>query len=262
MKQRATALLLVCCLLLCATACRVRVDLTQPETGETTATTATTLPQSNDEMAAQAWRLYNRALELEQEYDTYELNYEAKQIVGRETAVTKARFVRVQEGESVSLLIEKESRGTYSMGYFANGIGYFHVNGQKYWLPTDEETVYETLGFSESENLAEDMFTNAIAVKDPDGTTTVSCPLSGKFEVQFVHMMLGDIAMGATITRAESGVTVDAEGKPLSFTSAAAVNHAMYGAMSVVSENRYVAFDSDVVLTPPDDLDTYSSIVE
>jgi len=129
MKQRVLSLCLVFCLLLCCTACRIRIDLTQDMLGEKTPTATTTrpLPESNDEMAAEAWQIYSNAIKAEEGYTTYELVYEGKQTVGRETAVTKARLVRVQEGDAVSLLIESERGDTPSRAYFANGIGYFDL---------------------------------------------------------------------------------------------------------------------------------------
>lgn len=263
MKQRVLALCLIACLLLGCAACRIRVDLTQDVTDdEGTATTTHPIPESNDEMAAEAWQIYSNALKAEEAYTTFELVYEGRQTVGKETAVTKARVVRVQEGDAVSLLIESESGDAHSRGYFADGIGYFDVEDKKYWMPTDEDAVYETLGFSESEDLSEAMFSQAITVKKEDGSVTVSCPLSGDTATQFARMFLGDVVAGSTVTRAEAGVTVDAAGNPVAFTTAVTVDTMLYGTVSVESENRYVAVGETVVLTPPNDLDTYSSIIE
>ena len=263
MKRRVIALCAVCCLLLSFAACRVRVDFTEEkDTVSTIPTTSTTIPQNNDEMAAQAWEIYSRALEIEDGYTTYELVYEGRQKVIGEEAVTKARMVRVERENAESLLIESEYGNKYSAAYYADGIGYFNVDGKKYWMPTDEENVYEVLNFSETEDLSQEMFTKAIVIRNEDGGATVSCPLQAKYALQFARMYLGDSAVGSNVTRAEAGVTVDADGNPQAFTSAVTIQHNLYGTVSVESENRYVAVGDAVVLTPPSDLDTYSSIIE
>ncbi len=262
MIRRVIALCLVCCLLSVCTACRVRVDFTQDTDEDTSPTTTTTVPETNDEMAAEAWQIYSHALEVERTYTTYELVYEGRQTAIGETAATKARFIRVEKDGEVSLMIESEYGNQYSAAYYADGIGYFNIDGQKYWMPTDEDTVYEILEFSESETLTEAMFTKAIVIRDADGGATVSCPLQAKYALQFARMYLGDTAIEGTVTRSEAGVEVDAAGNPLSFTTAVSVDHALYGTVSVESENRYVAVGDAVVLTPPSDLDTYASIIE
>lgn len=264
MKQRIITLWLVGCLLFGLAACHVRVDFTKGEDTNTPPTTTTTasVPEENDEMAAEAWQIYSHALEVEKTYTTYELVYEGRQKAIGETALTKARFIRVEKDGAVSLRIESEYGNQYSAAYYADGIGYFNKDGKKYWMPTDEDTVYEILQFSENESLAESMFSKAIVIKNADGSATVSCPLDGKNALQFARMYLGDTVIGSTVTRAEAGVTVDAAGNPIAFTAAVSVNTALYGTVSVESENRYVAVGDAVVLTPPDDLDTYASIIE
>jgi len=264
MKRRAMILCAVFCLLFSFTACRVRVDFTQGEDEDTPPTTSTTkpLPESNDEMATEAWEIYSHALDVEKTYTTYELIYEGREKAIGETVVSKARFVRVEKDGAVTLLIEREYGSEYSSVYYADGIGYFDVKGKKYWMPTDEDAVYEVLKIAETENLTEPMFTKAIVIRDADGGATVSCPLQAKYALQFARMYLGDTATEGTVIRAEAGVTVNAAGDPLVFTAAVSVDHALYGTVSVESQNRYTAVGDAVVLTPPQDLDTYASIIE
>lgn len=264
MKRRAMILCAVFCLLFSFTACHVRVDFTKGEDTNTHPTTTTTapVPEENDEMAAEAWQIYSHALEVGKTYTTYELVYEGRQKAIGETALTKARFIRVEKDGEVSLRIESEYGNQYSAAYYADGIGYFNKDGKKYWMPTDEDAVYEVLKIAETENLTEPMFTKAIVIRDADGGATVSCPLQAKYALQFARMYLGDTATEGTVTRAEAGVTVNAAGDPLVFTAAVSVDHALYGTVSIESQNRYTAVGDAVVLTPPQDLDTYASIIE
>ncbi len=265
MKQRILALGCACCMLLGCTACRIRVDLTEVLEDDPTATATTTqpIPENNDEMATEAWQIYSRALEIGETYTTYEQTYEGRRTVMGETMVTKARFVRVEKDGDVSLLIEREDGTTRSSAYFAGGIGYFNTGEKKYWMPTEEEAVYETLGFSEGEDLAESMFSEAIVIRNDDGSTVVSCPLSGQNGTQFARMHLGEeVMMSAQLRHAEAGVTVDEAGNPLSFVTSISADTMLYGTVSYENESRYVAVGDDVVLTPPTDLDTYSSMIE
>lgn len=257
MKRRVIALCCALGVLLGCSACRLRADLSA--TDEDGKTPTPTRPIHNDEMAEEAWKIYSDALKIEEAYTTYDLAYEGKQTVGGETAVTKARIVRVERDGKTSLLVESTWGEEYSMGYFADGIAYFDLKGQQYWVPADEELIYEKLGFSETENLVEAMFADAIVVKNADGSATVSCPLSGEYATQYARMYLGNLALGASVTRAEAGMTVDADGAPTVVTAEVAVQTMMYGTVTVESESRYVAVGDEVTLTPPSDLDSYAS---
>ncbi len=266
MSKRLSALFAVFCLLCACTACRVRVDLSDSQTdgGETTVTAATTTatPETNDEMAAQAWGIYSRALELEGEYTTYDLVYKARMTVGRELQVTNARIVRIETEGNVTLLVESEAGNEVSSGYLKDGIGYFFIDGDKYWIPIDEEAFFETMGFSTTEPLTEEMFATALVMRDAEGAT-VSCPLAERYATDYARMYLGNGAVqSGTVTRAEVGVKVNTEGHPLVFTSDIELYSAGFGTISLESENRYAAVGDQVTLTPPADLDTYSSIIE
>ncbi len=267
MKTRLIALLAVWCLLCVSTACRVRVDLSDSKldgeaTGITTTTTAPS-PASNDEMAAQAWEIYSRALDLEAEYTTYDLVYKARMMVGRDLKSTNARIVRIEKDGEVALLVEKEAENTFSSGYLKDGIGYFFIDGKKYWIPVDEDAFFDTMGFSPTEPLIEEMFANALVVWDDDGEVTVSCPLAAQYAADYARMYLGGgVVQSGTISRAEVGVAVNAEGYPQVFTSDIELYGAGIGAISLQCENCYTAVGDEVTLIPPADLDTYSSIIE
>ena len=263
MKLRLLALVAAVCLMCCCTACRVRVDLSGEQTDEDgSSATTTTPPVNNDEMAAEAWNIYSRALDLESEYTTYELTYKARLTMGREQSVTNARIVRIEEDGNATLLVESEVRGTYSSGYLKDGVGYFFKDGKKYWMPTDEDGFFDTMGFTTTEPLTEEMFATAIVMRDAAGGATVSCPLAAQYATDFAKMHLGSMAQVGTVSHAEAGVTVDAEGYPLTFTAAIEMQVAGYGAVTMQSENNYVAFGEDVVITPPADLDEYMSIID
>ncbi len=267
MKTRLSALLAVLCIFCVSTACRVRVDLSDSkpdgeETGVTTTTTTST-PASNDEMAAQAWDIYSRALELEAEYTTYDLVYKARMTVGRDLKITNARIVRIETDGNVALLVEKEAGDTFSSGYLKDGIGYFFIDGKKYWIPTDESAFFDTMGFSTTESLIEEMFANALVMRDADGGATVSCPLTAKYAADYARMYLGSgVVQSGAVSRAEVGVAVNAEGHPQTFTSDIELYSAGIGVVSFQSENRYAAVGDKVTITPPADLNSYSSIIE
>lgn len=267
MKMRLTAFFLMLSVLCACTACRVRVDFSgEVKAGEETtpATTTTTAPPAgNDEMAAEAWQVYSRALELEAAYTTYELVYKGRLSMMGEERVTNARLVRVEEEGSVTLLLQSEVGAKASSGYLKDGIGYFFIDGEKYWMPTDEDTFFETMGFTASTPPAEEMFSGAIVLRGADGSTTVSCPLEEPYAADYARATLGEnVVFGSTATRAQVGVTVDAEGHPLTFTSAVTVYSGFAGSISSENENRYTALGEAVVLTPPADLDSYSSIID
>lgn len=264
---RITAAFLALVLLFSLSACRVRVDLSadpfaEEETPNTT-TSTTTPPESSDEMAKHAWETYKKALELEKDYQSYELTYEGRQNMLGTVAVTRARMVQVTHPDGKrELLVNVQLAGGEQSGYYKDGIAYFHIDGKKYWMPTDEETFLAELGFSESATLSEPMFTEAIVVNNPDGTVTVSCPLVGQYATQYAAMTLGESVAGGQVTRAEESVTVDANGAPLTFTDSVAVNLPFYGEVWAESTNRYVATGADVTITPPEDLDEYASIID
>ncbi len=268
MIQRLIALAAVCCVLCACTACRIRVDLTDrendgEESGVTTTTTTVSPPVTNDEMAAEAWDIYSRALELEAEYTTYELTYTARMKVGRDVTVTNARIVRIETDGKVTLFVESEAGDTYSSGYMKDGVGYFFLDDKKYWIPTDEDAFFETMGFSTTESLAEEMFGTAIVLRDATGNVTVSCPLAAKYAADYAQMYLGAGAVqSGTVTRAEVGVTVTADGHPTTFTSDIELNSVGLGAVSLQSENTYTALGDAVIITPPADLDSYTSIID
>lgn len=268
MIQRLIALAAVCCVLCACTACRIRVDLTDREnggdaSGVTTTTTAVSPPAANDEMAAEAWDIYSRALALEAEYTTYELTYKARMKVGREVTVTNARILRIETDGAVTLFVESEAGESYSSGYLKDGIGYFFLEGKKYWIPTDEDAFFETMGFSTTESLTEEMFGTAIVLRDAAGGATVSCPLAETYAADYAQMYLGAGAVqSGTVTRAEVGVTVTGEGHPTTFTSHIELYSIGLGAVSLQSENTYAALGDAVVITPPADLDSYTSIID
>ena len=152
--------------------------------------------------------------------------------------------------------------GGEQSGYYKDGVAYFHIDGKKYWMPTDEETFLSELGFSASASLTEPMFSEAIVANNPDGTVTVSCPLVGEYAGLYAAARLGQSAAGGQVTRAEETVTVDATGAPTLFTAYVGVNLPLYGEVWSESTNRYVATGADVTITPPEDLDEYASIID
>ena len=261
MKKRLLAALAVCCLFFSLSACRLRVDLTKDPFAEENPHNAITDSDETDEMAESAWQIYEKAVEAEEEMDSYTLSYEGRRTMLGQTAITRATVTRL-DGEQAEILVKIESGSKQSSGYFANGIGYFHVENEKYWMPTDEESFWEEMGFSESPKLKQEMFAEAIVMDNEDGTKTVSCPLYGQYATDYAILMLGDTAKSGTVSRAEEGLTVDSSGRPVVFTSKVTVSTKLYGEMRYERQNRYDAVGADVTLTPPDDLDSYSLFTE
>ena len=267
MKQRVMALCCAVGILLGCSACRLRADFSGADDNGNDGDTKPTVsrPALDDEMSKEAWRIYSSALAVEDGYTTYELAYESRKIATGETVLTKARMVRVETAEGVSLLLECTQGDTYSMGYYTNGMGYFNVEGKKYWMPAEEEQVMEHLGFSETEDLDASMFNEAIVIENEDGSAVVSCPFSGQTAVEYARLFFGNSVTQNNVLSAEAGVSVDAAGAPIAFTSAVSIRNSQYGTLTVESENRYLAVGEAVVLNPPADLDTYvayTSIME
>ena len=264
--KRITAVLLAFSLLFALSACRVRVDLSEDplaEGGTPTTSRPTAPPEGADEMAKHAWQVYKTALEKEETYESFELHYEGRQNMLGKVAITRARMVQVTHPDGKrELLVNVQLAGGEQSGYYKDGVAYFHIDGKKYWMPTDEETFLSELGFSESANLLEPLFSEAIVANNPDGTVTVSCPLVGEYASQYAAARLGESAAGGQVTRAEETVTVDANGAPTLFTATVGVNLPFYGEVWAESTNRYVATGADVVLTPPADLEDYVSIID
>lgn len=265
MKRWGAALL---ALLLIGTlsACRARVDLTAeplwPEELLDTVPEGEGNEEENggemDEMAAYAWELYSAAVEAEERIVSYDITYEGSSVMLGEITTTRARLVRVDCGDSCEMLIQTNEQ----QGYFKDGIGYFSTPTEKYWIPTDEEGFVQEMGFSESPSLGRSAFGSALVIENEDGTRTVSCPLSGEYAASYAAETLGLSDTRLTVERAEEGVTVDAEGAPLSFFSRLEVTVPYYGTVAAESSSTYTAVGDAVALTPPDDLDSYRQAEE
>lgn len=239
--------------------CVPRIDLTEVVSGEetTSAATGTTAPFDKGEMAAYAWEIYREAIGIEEAFATYDLYYESTQTMSTGKSVVRARVVRVGgDGEEAEMLLQVSRGGEDTSGYYKNGVGYFAIEGKKYWKFTNESDFLSEFGFSEDDSLAEEVFAEALVAENEDGTRTVSCPMPEPYASQYAEMTFGSAGSERQV---DIGVTVKADGTPVEFTRQVAVSLPLYGTVRVESVNRYDALDGDVVLTPPDDLDEYTA---
>lgn len=254
-------LLLAVACLLCCTACRPRVDLTPPEEPDSTTTAAVpTLPtqpgEQGDEMAAYAWEVYAAALDKEEQFKNYDLTYESREYALGQSALSRARIIRQEEGDGLRLLLTKTRDKQTGTGYYENGIGYFDIDGKKYWMPTNEEGFFSEFGFSESDPLTREMFADAIVAPAEGGGLTVSCPLPEPYASAYVKEMLG-AGQSAQVRRVEMDLRVDADGAPLEFLTTVTLLVSGYGEVTYESMNRYEQVGEGVQITPPEDLDAY-----
>lgn len=251
-------LLAAVCLLLC-TACRPRVALPLSEEPAPT-TAAPTLPtepgEEGDEMAAYAWEVYSAALDREEQFNSYDLTYESREYALGQSTVGRARILRKEEGDSLRLLLTKTRDKQTSTGYYENGVGYFDIDGQKYWMPTDEDGFFSEFGFSESDTLTREMFADAIVAPAEGGGLTVSCPLPEPYASAYAEEMMG-VGRGVQTRRVEMDLTVDADGAPLEFLTTVTLWVPQYGEVTYESMNRYEQVGEEVQITPPEGLDAY-----
>ena len=256
-------LLAVACLLLC-TACRSRVDLTLPEeTADPAPTSAAptspppTLPQlPGEDMSDAAWEVYCTALEKEGTFTSYELTFETREIALGQRAVNRARILRREAGEDLRLLLEKNWDGKTDSGYFVNGIGYFAIGTEKYWMPTNEKTFFSEFGFTDSDTFSREMFADAILIDRAEGGAAVSCPLPEPYATAYVEKVLGT-TVGIQVRRVSLDFIVDADGAPVEYLVTMRLWVSGRGEITYESLNRYETVGEEVEITPPEDLDGY-----